>query len=89
MRGVTFKGNREVEIQEFPDPHAGPEDAVLRVRASGLCGSDLHRYRAREPTNELWPGGDAGLQGKVADGPGRHAAPSRPDTSPRKQHGEQ
>ena len=46
MRGVTFPGNRQAEIREFLDPHAGPGEAVLKVRASGLCGTDLHRYRA-------------------------------------------
>ena len=35
MRGVTFPGNRQAEIREFPDPHAGPGEAVLKVRASG------------------------------------------------------
>ncbi len=53
MRGVTFRGNREAEIQEFPDPHAGPGDAVLRIKASGLCGTDLHRYRDAEPTTMI------------------------------------
>jgi threonine dehydrogenase-like Zn-dependent dehydrogenase len=48
MRGVIFKGNREAEIREFPDPHAGPGEAVVKIRASGLCGTDLHRYRAAE-----------------------------------------
>jgi threonine dehydrogenase-like Zn-dependent dehydrogenase len=74
MRGVTFKGNREAEIQEFPNPQAGPGGAVLRVRASGLCGTDLHRYRAAEPTEmitghepcgvieELGPGAPTGLK---------------------------
>jgi threonine dehydrogenase-like Zn-dependent dehydrogenase len=74
MRGVTFKGNREAEIQEFPDPHAGPGDAVLRIKASGLCGTDLHRYRDAEPTvmitghepcgviEELGPGAPPGLK---------------------------
>ena len=46
MRGVTFKGNREAEIQEFPDPHAGPGDAVpartgvgaVRLRPAPLSG---------------------------------------------------
>ena len=73
MRGVTFKGNREAEIQEFPDPHAGPGDAVLRIKASGLCGTDLHRYRdagatemitGHEPCGvieELGPGAPPGL----------------------------
>jgi len=27
MRGVTFLGNRQAEIREFPDPHAGPGEA--------------------------------------------------------------
>ena len=53
MRGVTFKGNREAEIGEFPDPHAGPGEAVLRIMASGLCGTDLHRYRDAEPTEMI------------------------------------
>ncbi len=50
MRGVIFKGNREAEIRDFPDPHAGPGEAVVKIRASGLCGTDLHRYRGAEPT---------------------------------------
>ena len=74
MRGVTFKGNREAEIREFPDPHAGPGEAVLRIRASGLCGTDLHRYRDAGPTEmitghepcgvieELGPGAPPGLK---------------------------
>ena len=45
MRGVVFKGNRELEIQEFPDPVPGPNDVVLEIKASGLCGSDLKFYR--------------------------------------------
>jgi threonine dehydrogenase-like Zn-dependent dehydrogenase len=46
MRGVAFAGNKAVEVREFPDPVPGPGDALVRIRASGLCGSDLHRYRA-------------------------------------------
>ena len=53
MRGVVFKGNREAELREFPDPHAGPGEAVVKIRASGLCGTDLHRYRAAEPTEMI------------------------------------
>jgi len=53
MRGVVFNGNRQAEIQEFPDPQAGPGDALIKVRASGLCGSDMHRYRAPGPTDYI------------------------------------
>jgi threonine dehydrogenase-like Zn-dependent dehydrogenase len=46
MRGVVFLGDRELELREFPDPTPGPGEVVLVIRASGMCGSDLHRYRA-------------------------------------------
>ena len=46
MRGVVFLGERELELREFPDPKPGPGDVVLAMKASGMCGSDLHPYRA-------------------------------------------
>ena len=46
MRGVTFPGDRKVEIMTFDDPTPGPGEVVIEVKASGLCGSDLHAYRA-------------------------------------------
>jgi threonine dehydrogenase-like Zn-dependent dehydrogenase len=46
MRGVVFLGERELELREFPDPRPGPGDVVLAMKASGMCGSDLHAYRA-------------------------------------------
>ena len=46
MRGVVFLGNRKLEIRDFPDPKPGPGEVVLAIKASGMCGSDLHPYRA-------------------------------------------
>jgi threonine dehydrogenase-like Zn-dependent dehydrogenase len=46
MRGVVFLGDRKLELRDFPDPTPGPRDVVLEVKASGMCGSDLHNYRA-------------------------------------------
>jgi alcohol dehydrogenase len=50
MRAVTFQAPGEVRIEEKPDPEllAG-DDAVVRVEASGICGSDLHIYHGRVP----------------------------------------
>src|SRR6201995_3070618 len=45
MRGVVFTGGREIELMEFPDPTPGPGEVVVEVKASGMCGSDLHQYR--------------------------------------------
>src|SRR5690349_15254055 len=45
MKGMVFLGDRVVELREFPDPQPGPGEVVVAVRASGMCGSDLHYYR--------------------------------------------
>ncbi len=46
MKGVVFLGDRKLELREFPDPTPGPREVVLEIKASGMCGSDLHVYRA-------------------------------------------
>lgn len=45
MRGVVFTGNRTLELMQFPDPEPGPDEVVLEIKASGMCGSDLKFYR--------------------------------------------
>lgn len=48
MRAVTFQAPGEVRVDEKPDPElASPGDAIVRVDASGVCGSDLHIYHGR------------------------------------------
>ncbi len=46
MKGVVFAGDRRIALMDFPDPTPGPDDVVLEIRASGMCGSDLKYYRA-------------------------------------------
>ena|SRR5215208_4282671 len=48
MRAVTFQAPGEVRIEERPDPEVtAPDEAIVRVEASGICGSDLHIYHGR------------------------------------------
>src|SRR5919199_2715129 len=48
MRAVTFQAPGEVRVDEKPEPQLESErDAVVRVEASGICGSDLHIYHGR------------------------------------------
>jgi threonine dehydrogenase-like Zn-dependent dehydrogenase len=53
MKGVVFLGNRKLELQDFPDPSPGPGEVVVAMKASGMCGSDLHIYRAVGSQNAL------------------------------------
>ncbi len=38
-----------IQIGELPIPQVGPEDVLIRVKAAGICGSDVHIYE--------WAGG--------------------------------
>src|SRR5574337_1254665 len=62
MRGIVFLGNRKLELREFPDPVPGPSEVVVQMKASGMCGSDLHPYRASggSATAALGLGGSGG-----------------------------
>src|SRR5690349_12504783 len=42
MRGVYFLGEGKLEVRELPDPTPAPDEVVVRIKASGMCGSDLH-----------------------------------------------
>jgi 2-desacetyl-2-hydroxyethyl bacteriochlorophyllide A dehydrogenase len=53
MKAVTFQAPNEVRVEEKPDPELGaPDEALIRVEASGICGSDLHIYHGRVPVEE-------------------------------------
>jgi 2-desacetyl-2-hydroxyethyl bacteriochlorophyllide A dehydrogenase len=48
MRAVTFQAPGEVRVEDVPEPHLAAEtDAIVRIEASGVCGSDLHIYHGR------------------------------------------
>jgi 2-desacetyl-2-hydroxyethyl bacteriochlorophyllide A dehydrogenase len=48
MRAVTFQAPGEVLVEDVSEPQlADPADAIVRIEASGICGSDLHIYHGR------------------------------------------
>ncbi|HET8593180.1 MAG TPA: alcohol dehydrogenase catalytic domain-containing protein [Solirubrobacterales bacterium] len=48
MRAVTFQAPGEIRLEDVPDPELlEADDAIIRVEASGICGSDLHIYHGR------------------------------------------
>ena len=45
MRAVTWQGRRKVSVDNVPDPTIKePNDAIIRVTSTNICGSDLHLY---------------------------------------------
>ncbi|MDX3100658.1 zinc-dependent alcohol dehydrogenase [Nonomuraea angiospora] len=50
MKAVTWHGKRDVRVEEVPDPVIKePNDAVIRITSTGICGSDLHLYEVLGP----------------------------------------
>jgi 2-desacetyl-2-hydroxyethyl bacteriochlorophyllide A dehydrogenase len=48
MRAVTFQAPGEVLVEDVAEPQiVDPTDAIVRIEASGVCGSDLHIYHGR------------------------------------------
>ncbi len=49
MKAALFYGGPDIRVEELPRPEPGPGEVLVRVRAAGICGSDLHGYRRPAP----------------------------------------
>ena len=50
MRALTWQGNEQVEVTDVPDPVIQePNDIIIRVTSTAICGSDLHLYGVLGP----------------------------------------
>ncbi|MFH1032507.1 MAG: alcohol dehydrogenase catalytic domain-containing protein [Chloroflexota bacterium] len=45
MKAGVYYGARDIRFEEIEDLKAGPDDILVKVKSSGICGSDLHAYR--------------------------------------------
>ncbi len=53
MKAVVYKGPFTVAVEEVPDARIeAPNDAVVRITTSNICGSDLHMYEGRTNVEE-------------------------------------
>ena len=43
-------------VVELPEPSPGPEEVLIRVRACGVCGSDVHMYETDDEGYMVYPG---------------------------------
>lgn len=59
MKALRIVGERQIIVREKPDPRPGPGEVVVQMKASAICGSDLHPYRHPRPADlegDLIPG---------------------------------
>ncbi|RJQ53441.1 MAG: alcohol dehydrogenase [Nitrospiraceae bacterium] len=54
MRVLMYYNNRDVRVEEMPVPRIGPGELLVKVRASGICGSDVMEwYRLKKAPRVL------------------------------------
>ncbi len=53
MKAVTYQGAKDVQVKEVPDAKIEkPDDIIVRITSTAICGSDLHIFRGSIPTKE-------------------------------------
>ena len=70
MRAAVLTGVRQIELQERPEPEAGPGWVVVTVESMSICGTDAHQFDGRIDTPfPRVPGHDfSGRVTQVGDG---------------------
>ncbi|MCA1812538.1 MAG: alcohol dehydrogenase catalytic domain-containing protein [Halobacteriales archaeon] len=58
MRAAVYYANSDVRVQDLPEPRIGPGELLLRITASGICGSDVMEWY-RQPKAPLVLGHEA------------------------------
>jgi len=54
MRVAMYYNNKDVRLEEIPTPHIGPGELLVKVLASGICGSDVMEwYRKKKAPRVL------------------------------------
>src|SRR5579884_3156560 len=75
VRAAIQTGIRRIEVVDLPAPAAEDGLALVRVRTSGICGSDLHPYHGRAEPQPLPDGHE--VAGEVEALPAGYAGPLR------------
>ena len=53
MRALCWYGKEDVRVETVPDPKiVNPNDAIVKITSTAICGSDLHLYDGLMPTME-------------------------------------
>ena len=63
MRAATIR-DQQLTVEEHPDPVPGAGEVLVRVRAAGLNGADMHQLRGGYPAPPGAPQGHTGARAR-------------------------
>ena len=53
MKAAFYNGHGIMEVKDYPTPKVGPGEVMIRVMATGICGSDLNMNKAKTKADEV------------------------------------
>lgn len=65
MKSAFLMDRRKFEIREIEEPHLGPREVVVEIKACGICGSDLRRWKEGPGGEPIVPGHE--ISGIISD----------------------
>jgi L-iditol 2-dehydrogenase len=67
VNAAVMRGVHDLRLEEIPDPKPAPNEVLIRVKAAGLCGTDVHMWEGtnQEGTFPFIPGHE--WSGQVVD----------------------
>jgi threonine dehydrogenase-like Zn-dependent dehydrogenase len=68
VTGLAFPGHKIAELREFDIAEPGPTEVRISVKASGICGSDLHSYDSESGLRGFAEGDDRRNPGATRHG---------------------
>lgn len=75
MKAAVFAEPGRLEIKEVSLPELKKDEVLVKVKACGICGSDLNIYRRNPPIPKFWPGHEiSGVVEKGGFKKGAHVA---------------
>ena len=48
MKALVYTGKEELNYQDFKNPNLVKGESIIKVSASGICGSDMHAYHGKD-----------------------------------------
>jgi threonine dehydrogenase-like Zn-dependent dehydrogenase len=53
-KAAIYRGVGKVEVVDLPYPPCGDDEAIVRKRLTGICGSDIFAFQKHGPESRIW-----------------------------------
>ena len=48
MHALVYTGTQKIDYRKEKDPTPKPGESIIKVQASGICGSDMHAFHGND-----------------------------------------